>query len=79
MLMSLVLSFPSAGYDSVIFARSKLYGALFRQIQAVKIKMGKKVLCVEEKDHRVFIYCSDDSFYEGDILVGADGACRGVF
>ncbi|KAF9931104.1 hypothetical protein BGZ65_005053 [Modicella reniformis] len=43
-----------------------------------KISMSKKVLRTEEKDDKVIIYCADNTTYEGDILVGADGAYSGV-
>jgi len=33
---------------------------------------------MEEKNNKVYIHCSDNSTYEGDILVGADGAYSGV-
>jgi len=40
--------------------------------------LGKKILRVEEEDNKVFIHCSDNSSYEGDLLVGADGAYSAV-
>ncbi|KAI1291305.1 hypothetical protein EDD11_009020, partial [Mortierella claussenii] len=66
------------GYDDLIFERPKLYELLFKQIPSSKVSLGKKVLRTEEKEGRVFIHCSDNTTYEGDILVGADGAYSGV-
>jgi 2-polyprenyl-6-methoxyphenol hydroxylase-like FAD-dependent oxidoreductase len=43
-----------------------------------KDQLRKKVLRTEERDNKVHIYCSDNTTYEGDILIGADGAYSGV-
>ncbi|KAF9896587.1 hypothetical protein BX616_007163, partial [Lobosporangium transversale] len=40
--------------------------------------MGKKILSTVQGDLGVQIRCSDGSFADGDILVGADGAYSGV-
>ncbi|KAF9358717.1 hypothetical protein BGX26_001056 [Mortierella sp. AD094] len=69
---------PVTGYYTLIFARPKLYELLLKQVPQEKITCGKKVLRTEEKEGRVFIHCSDNTTYEGDILVGADGAYSGV-
>ncbi|KAF9355562.1 hypothetical protein BGX26_006409 [Mortierella sp. AD094] len=66
------------GYYTILFARPKLYELLLKQIPANKISLNKKVLRSEEKDGRAVIHCSDNTSYEGDILVGADGAYSGV-
>ncbi|KAK3827971.1 MAG: hypothetical protein J3Q66DRAFT_6741 [Benniella sp.] len=66
------------GYDLRIFARPRLYELLRRQIPDDRVSCGKKVLRMEEKNNKVYIHCSDNSTYEGDILVGADGAYSGV-
>ncbi|KAF8985394.1 hypothetical protein BGZ46_004506 [Entomortierella lignicola] len=66
------------GYDKVIFARPNLHDLLLRQIPASKITFGKRILRTEEKDDKVLIYCSDNSTYAGDILIGADGAYSSV-
>ncbi|KAF9106586.1 hypothetical protein BGX27_009103 [Mortierella sp. AM989] len=68
----------SAGYDNILFARPKLYEVLRQQIPPEKISLSKKVLRIEEAEDRVRIHCSDNTSYEGDILVGADGAYSGV-
>ncbi|KAF8938580.1 hypothetical protein EDD21DRAFT_120347 [Dissophora ornata] len=66
------------GYYNLIFARSKLYDILLKRIPTHKIKMGKRVLRTEERDGRVCVFCSDNSTYEGSIVIGADGAYSGV-
>ncbi|KAI1311578.1 hypothetical protein EDD11_003353 [Mortierella claussenii] len=66
------------GYDNLIFERSKLFDLLLRHISPHRITLSKKVLRTEEKDDRVAIHCSDGTMYEGDILIGADGAYSGV-
>lgn len=68
----------SGGYTSQLFARPLLYDLLLRQVPAEKIFMSKKVLKVVEEDDKVYIHCSDNSSYMGDILVGADGAYSAV-
>ncbi|KAF9348866.1 hypothetical protein BGX34_002202 [Mortierella sp. NVP85] len=55
-----------------------LYELLRQQIPDNRISYGKKVLRMSEKNNKVYIHCSDNSTYEGDILVGADGAYSGV-
>ncbi|KAF9173438.1 hypothetical protein BGX20_003213 [Mortierella sp. AD010] len=67
-----------AGYENNMFARPRLYQILLNQVPANKISLGKKVLRTEEKEGKVTIHCSDGSSYEGDLLVGADGAYSGV-
>ncbi|KAF9936242.1 hypothetical protein BGZ65_002605 [Modicella reniformis] len=61
-----------------IFARPRLYEMMLNRIPIQKISHGKKVLRTDEKDGRVHIHCADNTSYEADILVGADGAYSGV-
>ncbi|KAF9102031.1 hypothetical protein BGX27_011224 [Mortierella sp. AM989] len=68
----------STGYNNLIFARPQLYELLRKQVPAHKISLGKKIISTEEKDNKVYIHCSDSTNYEGDILVGSDGAYSGV-
>ncbi|KAF9897715.1 hypothetical protein BX616_005105 [Lobosporangium transversale] len=67
-----------AGHEHLLFARPLLYELMRKQVPASKITMGKKVLRTEEKEDRVVIHCSDNTTYEADILIGADGAYSGV-
>ncbi|KAG0203159.1 hypothetical protein BGX33_009262 [Mortierella sp. NVP41] len=48
------------------------------QVPAHKILLGKRVLTISEDDERVKVQTSDNHIYEGDILVGADGAYSAV-
>lgn len=43
-----------------------------------KIAFKKKVLSIQQTDDEVTIHCSDNTSYEGNILVGADGAYSAV-
>lgn len=68
----------TTGYDTFIFTRPRLQAILLDQIPRQKISYGKKILRTEEKDGRVIIHCSDKTSYQGDMLVGADGAYSSV-
>ncbi|KAG0263815.1 hypothetical protein BG011_008015 [Mortierella polycephala] len=68
----------STGYDTLLFARPRLYELLLKQVPEDKILMGKRVLRTEENEDQVVIHCADNSIYQGDILIGADGAHSGV-
>ena len=62
------------GYPQYIIARPGLYDLLLRQIPAHKILLKKRILTISEDDDRVTIYAYDNTAYQGDLLVGADGA-----
>ncbi|ORZ08757.1 hypothetical protein BCR41DRAFT_424341 [Lobosporangium transversale] len=66
------------GYDTYIFSRPELHELLRKQIPEHKISLGKRVLRTEEIGGRVSVHCGDGTTWEGDILVGADGAYSGV-
>ncbi|KAF9160882.1 hypothetical protein BGX20_002359, partial [Mortierella sp. AD010] len=68
----------AVGYNNILFARPKLYELLFKRIPTAKITLGKKIARTEEKDGKVHIFCSDDTTFQGDILVGADGTYSAV-
>lgn len=51
---------------------------MFRQVPAENITFGKKVLQVTEENDKVTIHLSDNTAYECDILVGADGSYSAV-
>ncbi|KAF9089229.1 hypothetical protein BGX29_012156, partial [Mortierella sp. GBA35] len=61
-----------------IVARPKLYDLLLKQIPSHKVHFGKRVLNISEKEGRVTVQTADNSYYEGDIIVGADGAYSAV-
>ncbi|KAG9071511.1 hypothetical protein KI688_005723 [Linnemannia hyalina] len=62
------------GHPQYIIARPVLYDLLLRQIPAHKILLKKRILTISEDNDRVTIYAYDNTAYQGDILVGADGA-----
>ncbi|KAF9374045.1 hypothetical protein CPC16_001521, partial [Podila verticillata] len=66
------------GGQEFIVARPDLYDLLLRQIPKENIYMGKKVLSMIQSENGALIRCSDGTTYEGDILVGADGAYSAV-
>ncbi|KAF9583217.1 hypothetical protein BGW38_010003, partial [Lunasporangiospora selenospora] len=70
------------GYDYVVFSRPKLYELLLSKVPSHRILFGKKVLSIQhalgDTCHTVSLKCSDNSTYDGDILVGADGAYSAV-
>ncbi|KAF9355561.1 hypothetical protein BGX26_006408 [Mortierella sp. AD094] len=68
----------AVGYHSILFARPKLYELLLSQVPAEKIGLNKKVIHTDEFEDRVVVHCSDGTTYEGEILIGADGAYSGV-
>jgi len=59
-----------------------MWALIRRLVPEHKIHFGKRILQVKEteKDEhgesKVVIQCSDNTDYDGDILVGADGAYR---
>ncbi|KAF9089474.1 hypothetical protein BGX29_012041 [Mortierella sp. GBA35] len=67
-----------SGYNSYIIARPVLCNLLRNLIPSHKILFGKRVLSISENDERVKIQTADNCIYEGDILVGADGAYSAV-
>ncbi|KAF9201537.1 hypothetical protein BGZ49_008232 [Haplosporangium sp. Z 27] len=62
------------GYDMRILSRPKLYELIRSRVPEHKVSLGKKVLRTKEENDKVTIYCSDNTTYECDILIGADGA-----
>ncbi|KAF9085401.1 hypothetical protein BGX29_001962 [Mortierella sp. GBA35] len=66
------------GADNRVIARPKLYELLLKQIPKERIHLGKKVQSTQQGGNGVLIRCTDGSEYEGDILVGADGAYSAV-
>ncbi|KAG0209567.1 hypothetical protein BGX33_005462 [Mortierella sp. NVP41] len=67
-----------SGYPGYIVSRPLLYALLLKQIPAHKILFNKRVLNFSEKEEKVTLQTADNCIYEGDILVGADGAYSAV-
>ncbi|KAF9387531.1 hypothetical protein CPB97_002432 [Podila verticillata] len=55
-----------------------LYSLLWRYVPRECILLGKRVLSFQDTDDGITVRCSDNSAYEADILVGADGAYSAV-
>ncbi|GJJ71415.1 hypothetical protein EMPS_03765 [Entomortierella parvispora] len=67
-----------SGYDSVVFARRDFHALLLGQVPPENISFNKKVLKTTEEDGKVTIHMSDNTAYECDIVVGADGTYSSV-
>ncbi|KAH7044426.1 hypothetical protein BKA57DRAFT_517324 [Linnemannia elongata] len=66
------------GYSDYVVSRSKLYDLLADQIPPEKLLFGKRVQTVKQTSEKVLVQTEDGLSYEGDILVGADGAYSAV-
>ncbi|KAG0039388.1 hypothetical protein BGZ82_008488 [Podila clonocystis] len=62
------------GSDMFVIGRPLLHEIIRRRVPEEKIHLGKRVVSVEQGENGVKIYTADNHTYEGDILVGADGA-----
>ncbi|KAF9082319.1 hypothetical protein BGX23_012587, partial [Mortierella sp. AD031] len=67
-----------SGYNSYIIARSTLFNLLLKLVPSHKILFGKRVSTIADEHDRVKVQTADNCIYEGDILVGADGAYSAV-
>ncbi|KAF9923334.1 hypothetical protein FBU30_006604 [Linnemannia zychae] len=63
-----------SGYASRTMARPDLVALLLGNIPSSKILLNKKVQHIEQDSYKVTLHCADGSFYQGDVLVGSDGA-----
>ncbi|KAG0288742.1 hypothetical protein BGZ96_007498 [Linnemannia gamsii] len=66
------------GYGNYIIPRPAFYDIMLRQVPAHKIHFGHRVLNISEEDGKVTAHLSNNGMYEGDIIVGADGAYSAV-
>ncbi|KAF9117952.1 hypothetical protein BGW39_001631, partial [Mortierella sp. 14UC] len=66
------------GYGHHIVARPMYYDIMLKQVPAHKIHFGKRVMNITEQDNKVTIHLSNNETFEGDIVVGADGAHSSV-
>ncbi len=62
------------GYPVFSIIRQKLLIELWNNINDNNIYIGKKVVNIEEHEDNVKVFCDDESFYESDFIVGADGS-----
>ncbi|KAF9977693.1 hypothetical protein BGZ73_005203 [Actinomortierella ambigua] len=66
------------GYENRFFARPDLMDVLLSNVPKVKIHWGKKVLSTMQNQEGVMCRCADGTTFNGDIIVGADGAYSAV-
>ncbi|KAF9427025.1 hypothetical protein BGZ76_002500 [Entomortierella beljakovae] len=66
------------GYDFIVFSRPDVYDLLLSQIDSTKIHFGKKLVSIEQTAEGVKATCADESTFNADIIVGADGAYSAV-
>ncbi|KAG0093167.1 hypothetical protein BGZ93_010792 [Podila epicladia] len=62
------------GSDMFVIGRPLLHDIIRRRVPAEKIHLGKRVISTEQDENGIKIHTADNHTYEGDILVGADGA-----
>ncbi|KAK3814505.1 MAG: hypothetical protein J3R72DRAFT_529880 [Linnemannia gamsii] len=67
-----------SGYAYHILARPNLHALLLKLVPAHKIHFGHRVLNISEKDDKAILTLSNSETFEGDIIVGADGAYSAV-
>jgi 2-polyprenyl-6-methoxyphenol hydroxylase-like FAD-dependent oxidoreductase len=61
-----------------VFSRPELYDILLSEIPKERIWFNKRVLSMTKTINGTEINCSDNSSYEADIIVGADGAYSSI-
>ncbi|KAF9972079.1 hypothetical protein BGZ73_004833 [Actinomortierella ambigua] len=66
------------GYPWLIAPRPELHELFISKVPKEKVLYGKKAVSILHTDEKVSVECTDGSIYEGDILVGADGANSAV-
>ncbi|KAG0029851.1 hypothetical protein BGZ81_003341 [Podila clonocystis] len=69
---------PSLGYPRSIVTRPDLYELLWRHVPKECVFLDKKVVNFEDDAEGVLLHCADGTSYQGDILIGADGAYSAV-
>ncbi|KAG9071542.1 hypothetical protein KI688_005754 [Linnemannia hyalina] len=62
------------GYGFYVVARPVLYELILKLVPPRNILFDKKVVSISETDEKVTVRTGDNAAYEGDVLVGADGA-----
>ncbi|KAE8378025.1 hypothetical protein BDV26DRAFT_199127 [Aspergillus bertholletiae] len=63
------------GYPTAFLDRQILLAILYEHLKdgRARVLVNKKVTKVEHLAQKVVVHCADDSIYEGDVVVGADG------
>lgn len=68
----------STGYHPYIISRPELYDLLWSQVPRECIHLDKKIVSFDQDLKDIYVRCSDGTIYQGDILIGADGAHSAV-
>ncbi|KAF9427963.1 hypothetical protein BGZ94_003729 [Podila epigama] len=66
------------GYFNVVMTRPDLLAILTRHVPAHKILFSKKVLSLTQTSEFATVRCSDNTAFQADIVIGADGAYSGI-
>ncbi|KAF9371804.1 hypothetical protein CPC16_002845, partial [Podila verticillata] len=69
---------PSVGYPNSIVSRPDLYELLWRHVPKESVFLDKRVVNFEDDAEGVLLRCADGTSYQGDVLIGADGAYSAV-
>jgi 2-polyprenyl-6-methoxyphenol hydroxylase-like FAD-dependent oxidoreductase len=68
------LTSTRAGYDFQFGTRTKYLDVFYEKLKSKsKVLLNKNIISVEQSDNGVTVSCADGTFYQGDILAGADG------
>ncbi|KAF9370612.1 hypothetical protein CPB97_002612 [Podila verticillata] len=68
----------ATGYRPYITSRPELYDLLWSQVPRECINLNKKIVSFDQDLRDIYVRCSDGTVYQGDILIGADGAHSAV-
>ncbi|KAG0251059.1 hypothetical protein DFQ27_009028 [Actinomortierella ambigua] len=66
------------GYHSLFFARPELLEVLARHVPSEKIHWNKRILSTMQNNNGAMVRVADGTTYDGDIIIGADGAYSAV-
>jgi 2-polyprenyl-6-methoxyphenol hydroxylase-like FAD-dependent oxidoreductase len=71
-------SYNSGGYQGRLIPRKVLYEIFLAQVRDERIHRAKRMSWMTQGENGVHVKFTDGSEFEGDILVGADGAYSAV-
>ncbi|KAF9107773.1 hypothetical protein BGX27_008620 [Mortierella sp. AM989] len=62
------------GHQALVMSRPDLHEFLLNKIPPGKLTTGKRVIDISETQSEVTITCMDETTYQGNLVIGADGA-----
>ncbi|KAG0349976.1 hypothetical protein BG005_010495 [Podila minutissima] len=65
-------------YQEYVISRTDLHDLLLSHVPKERIHMGKRIESFDQSKENITVRFTDDTTYQGDILVGADGAYSAV-